>query len=33
MTKSQLIEYGLTLGIDLNMRMTKNEMIEKIKEG
>lgn len=31
MTKSQLVEYAETLNIELNMRMTKAEMIEILK--
>lgn len=33
MTKSQLIEHGENIGIELNMRMTKAEMLEKLREG
>lgn len=33
MTKSQLVEHGQDVGIELNMRMTKAEMIEKLREG
>lgn len=34
MTKVEIVEYAeKELGLDLNMRMTKNEMIEKVKEG
>lgn len=33
MTKTQLIEHGQDVGIELNMRMTKAEMIEKLREG
>lgn len=32
MTKAQLVEYGQDIGIELNMRMTKAEMLEKLKE-
>lgn len=34
MTKAELVEYAeKELGLKLNMRMTKAEMIEGIKEG
>lgn len=33
MTKSQIIEYALRLGIELKMTMTKAEMIQIIEEG
>lgn len=33
MTKSQLVEYAAALGIELNMRMTKAEMLEILEEG
>ncbi len=33
MTKAQLVEYGQDVGIELNMRMTKVEMLEKLREG
>lgn len=33
MTKSQLVEYGQSIGIELKMTMTKAEMIERLKEG
>jgi hypothetical protein len=32
MTKAQLIEYGQGIGIELNMRMTKTEMLETLRE-
>lgn len=31
MTKAELVEYAAGLGIELNMRMTKSEMIELIE--
>lgn len=33
MTKAQLVEYGQSIGIELNMRMTKTEMLERLGEG
>ena len=32
MTKAQLIEYGQGIGIELNMRMTKTEMLETLRK-